>query len=128
MSSPAGSNELFKELIKDPYVYVIAIFISAGSYLVKGENFTATWWIGLGLILFGCITFIIKLISNLFDANVKRRYTDIIDSQQKIIDGHIETINSLSKNTRDSYRTMVSPNPSFGENYNKPNIESTEIS
>lgn len=98
MNNPADPT-LLKELAREPLVYVIAVIIGTGGYLMKGSSVGPTWGVGLALMLIGVIGFLIKLIASLIDASFKKRYTVLLDGQEKSIKSLNQIIKSLSKNT-----------------------------
>lgn len=104
-----GSGDTLKELLKDPQMYVIAVIIGTGGYLMKGNDVSATWYVGLGLIAFGVVVFIAKVIHSLFESSFKRKYTELIGAQSSAIKSQRSVITELSKNTIAAHANMTTP-------------------
>ena|SRR3989344_2400446 len=127
MSDPIVSSGIIKELTKEPIVYVIAVIIGAGVYLMKGENVGPTWAIGLSLAIIGVICFLVKLVFTFFDESFKKKYTELIDSQSRTLKSQTEIIKSLSTNTMDAYNTMANTDTLSG-GYSRSSSETTSTS
>jgi hypothetical protein len=108
MAEPVTSSSLLKHLTKDALVYVIGIIIITGGYLMKGSDVGATWYAGLGLLAFGIVVFLVKLVGSFFDDTHKRNYTDLIKTQAGTIK-RLESVNKeFSKNTIAVHKSVTS--------------------
>tara|TARA_B100001105_G_scaffold255313_1_gene254056 strand:- start:3549 stop:3941 length:393 start_codon:yes stop_codon:yes gene_type:complete len=121
MVDPASISaaDSLKNMLKDPLFYVIAIFVLAGTWLIKdAPELSTTWYVGLCMVIFGGILLVVQLISAITDNSFQRRYADLIRSQADLIDRQRETINSLSRTSIAAHDTMTKTSDEY-EGYRK---------
>jgi hypothetical protein len=115
MADPLSSGGLLKHLTKDALVYVIGIIIITGGYIVQNSEVGATWYVGLSLLGFGIVSFLVKLIASFFDDSHKRNYADLIKTQASTIK-RLEAVNKeFSKNTIAVHKSVTSQTTSSSQ-------------
>lgn len=124
MGEPIGSGETIKELLKDPQLYVIAVIVGVGGYLMKGST-GRTWYAGAFLICIGIVFFIAKFLQSLLDSSFKRKYTEVISAQSSAMRSQRSVISELSKNTIAAHATMATPTKLSGAGDYK--IDDTDV-
>jgi hypothetical protein len=124
MAEPISTSGTLQELLKDPQSYVIAVIIGGGVVLMDDTTKNSTWLVGLGLIGFGIVCFIVKLIQSLFESTHKRRFEEVINSQSKAIRNLNSVNKELSKASITAHQGIQSASPVTG-NYQRPSEDVT---
>lgn len=120
MAEPITAASSLKNLVKNPLFYLIAVFVFVGGYIVKESPIGPAWFVGLGLLIFACLMFLIHVIASLFDVSFKRRYDGALNAQEKTIVSQSKVINHLSKNTINAFGNMSTASDTISGGYTRP--------
>lgn len=79
------------QLLKDPYLYVIGLFAGLSvQILLNTQEKSATWYLGLALLLFSSILLLIRFAVSMyrdhFEGLFSKHYDSVIDKQAQLLE------------------------------------------